>query len=206
MNNAMIIGSFYTKNTPYEAIFNQFLKPSCDKFSLPVVNIAIDSLGDWHRNVAEKPGCIIQLLKTFVSEYSSLVFLDADSSIEKYPSLFEEIPNEYDIGFHTLNWNIWYGYKTNPPKTEVLSGTIFLRNRPKVLELCQEWYETAKTTKVWEQQVLQQILPKYDLKIYPLPIEYCFMKTRPHNKPPLVQTEPVILHHQLSRELKRKKL
>ena len=203
--NKFIIGSFYTEATPYRYIYQDYLHKSCEKFNLTKRVISIPNLGDWHRNVAEKPRVVGEMLTLMNEGEESLVFLDADATIEKYPILFETIPSEYDIGYHTLNWNTWYGYDNKPATMELLSGTLFLRNRKKVRELCTEWYDLAKNTNEWEQKVLQKIIGKYNLKVYPLPLEYCYPISRPKGLEPLVKLDPVILHHQKSREWKRKK-
>ena len=129
---------------------------------------------------------------------------DADATIERYPQLFHEIPEEYDIAFHTLHWNTWYN-RLEDNTTELLTGTMFFRNRQIVKDLCREWYEKAQDGSIWEQKILESIIKKYDLKIYNLPIEYTYIKTLPRGQEPHVKVEkPVIVHHQVSRNLKRR--
>jgi len=200
------VGCFYSEDTLYQQIYQDYLLKSCKKFNLDCNVLSSPNYNSWNRNVSEKPRVISEMLDLFLDKGELLVFLDADCTIEQYPYLFEQIPPEYDIGFHTLNWNDWYGYNNTPPTMELLTGTMFFRNRKKVRELCREWYSIASKTKEWEQKVLQKIIGKYDLKIYPLPLEYCYIKSRPQNKPPLVKLDPVILHHQVSRELKKRRL
>lgn len=203
MNN-FIIGSFYTEHTPYEEVAHNYLLKSCiDILNKSPIILTSKNYGNWYRNVAEKPKIILDLFN-ILKDNVCLVFLDADATIEQYPKLFEEIPEEYDIAFHYLDWATWYGYKDSKVK-ELLTGTMFFRNNDKTRELCLEWHcESVKTTE-WEQKVLQRILSKYDLKIYELPIEYCYIKTLPNGNEPLVKiNNPVIIHHQLSRELKKR--
>ena len=205
--NKFYVGSFYTVGTPYQYIYQDYLLKSCKKFNLKNQVFSIPSLGNWLLNVAEKPRVIGEMLDLLNEKDECLVFLDADSSIEQYPTLFEAIPNEYDIAYHTLNWNTWYGYKDNPAIMELLSGTLFLRNRKKVKELCSEWYKIAKNTNEWEQKILQKIIENYDLKVYPLPLDYCFIDSRPGNKLPLISDKNVVIRHfQMSRKLKKIKL
>ncbi len=204
--NKFSVGSFYSENSPYQKIWNDYLLKSCNKFNIKTHIMSTPNYRNWNRNVAEKPRVIGEMLDLFVAGNECLVFLDADAVIEKDPVLFKQIPLEYDIAFHTLDWNLWYGYNNTPAKKEVLSGTLFLRNKKVIRDLCSEWYEEAKNTRIWEQKILENLIGKYNLEIYPLPLDYCFPISRPKG-PPLVSDENVVIrHHQVSRELKRKKL
>lgn len=205
--NKFSIGCFYSEGTDYEQIWKDYLLKSCNKFDIKTNILVTPNYNNWNQNVAEKPRVIGEMLELMVEDDECLVFLDADCTIEKYPKLFESIPQEYDIGFHTLNWNIWYGYKNIPPIMEVLSGTLFLRNNKKVKTLCKEWYRLAKETNEWEQKILSKIINNYDLKIYNLPLNYCFIDSRPGNKPPLVSRKNVVItHYQKSRIYKKRKM
>ena len=197
------IGCFYSEGTEYQNIYQNQLARSCEEYNLELEVMSTPNYHSWYRNVAEKPRVIMEMLDLLVSNNTALVFLDADCTITQYPYLFEEIPEEYDIAFHTLNWNEWYGYKNHSATRELLTGTMFFRKRKVVRELCREWYLQATQTMEWEQKVLEKVIKNHDVKIFNLPIEYCFMDSRPGNKPPLIKTDPVIVHHQASRKLKR---
>lgn len=212
--NKWSLGAFYTVETPYEKVIQEcLLKNSClingiqgiitkdGKNISPIHIIKTRNFGAWSRNVAEKPKVILDLLNK-MDKNECLVFVDADATIEKYPLLFDEIPLEYEIAFHRLSWKEWYGYKDDST-TELLSGTMFFRNTDKIKKLCEEWYAKSVLTNEWEQKVLAKILPNYDIKCFELPLAYCYMKSRPGDKPPLVQLEPYIIHHQASRLYKR---
>jgi len=200
--NKWVLGAYFTEG-PYEEIAVTHVAESCKELNIThkLLLVGYKSKGSWNKNTAMKPKVILEALEMIADGYD-LAFVDADATIEQYPALFDTIPKEYDIAFHTLNWNDWYGYKTQTPRMEILSGTMFFRNNDKVKTLCKAWYNLAKKTNVWEQQVLQNIIDNYDLKCYHLPIEYCYMKTRPRGLEPLVKTDPVILHHQASRKYK----
>lgn len=202
--NKFKVGCFFTQDTEYQDIYLKYFKASCDKFDFEQCSTVSGNHGNWYRNVAEKPNMIMQTLSTMEKD-ECLVFLDVDATVNKYPQLFHDIPEEYDIAFHTLNWNLWYGYNAPNPVMELLTGTMFFRNNDKVKALCREWYDLAKNTNEWEQKVLAKILlDKPDIKVYNLPIEYCFLNSRPGGKEPLIDCEPVITHYQVSREMKRK--
>jgi hypothetical protein len=200
--NKVIYGSFYTKDTPYEQVVKDYFLTSCEKWKIHPIVIEMSNHKTWIQNVAEKPRAIREILNG-MKEDEVLAFMDADATIEQYPKLFEEISLDYDIGFHTLDWNSWYGYDNNPSIKELLTGTMFFRNTNAIKSLCTVWYETAKISKQWEQKVLASIIGNHGVTIYDLPIEYCFVKSLPDGREPLIKTEPVILHHQKSREYKR---
>ena len=103
-----------------------------------------------------------------------------------------------------MDWDTWYKNKSHVK--EILSGTMFFRNRPIVKDFCAEWYAKAEDGSGREQTILEGILEKRkDIKIYELPIEYCYIKTLPRGEDPHVKVEnPVIVHHQVSRNLKRR--
>ena len=202
--NDFVIASFYTINTPYEKVIQEYFVTSYQnifKDSKFIIK-AIRNYGNWYNNVAHKPQIVLELLEK-LDKHMCLVLLDADAEILKYPKLFEEIPEEYDIAFHYLDWNIWYGYNRQPPTKELLTGTMFFRNNDTIKALCDHWYKEAIKTHEWEQKILQRIINLYPVKIYELPLEYCYMKSTPKGEP-IVKLNPVILHHQVSRELKRR--
>lgn len=194
------IYTFVTENTIYEDIVNQYLLSSAKKRNIKVQVLKAPNYRNWWMNVAQKPLMILKLLN---EGKDNILFLDADATIESFPSLFDNIPDDIDVAYHTLHWNTWYN-RPNDTTTELLSGTLFLRNRPEVKRLCTEWYEKAKDGGVWEQQILEQVIKKYNLKIYDLPLNYCFINTLPGDKEPYVKCHNVIIrHHQVSRNIKR---
>lgn len=198
--NEFIIATFFTKNTPYEEVYHTHLSTSLDKYAFFREIVQIENKGSWRENVAQKPKIILDLLER---TSGPIVFLDCDATIEQYPHLFHTIPLTYDIAFHYLSWEDWYGYKGDKTK-ELLTGTLFVRNNNKMKLLCEQWYNEAKTKHEWEQKSLARILSKRtDIKVYHLPLSYCYIKTRPRGQEPLIKLEPIILHHQCSRQLKK---
>lgn len=203
MKSKFIVGSFFTKNTPYEEVFKKYLYKSCKTLSLEYMVIDVENLGSWHRNVAEKPRAILQILDILTANKDdrSLLFLDADATIEEYPRIFDEL--ECDIAFHRLDWDSWY--KNNTHIKELLSGTLYLKNNEKVRNLVNQWHEEAIKTTIWEQKILEKLIGENkELTIQELMIEYCYIKTLPNGSEPHVKVEhPIIIHHQASRTLKR---
>src|SRR3990167_2892068 len=200
--NNWIIGTFYTLDSPYESVFQQYLLPSLKKIKNVHPNIqwivkTIKNNHSWLLNTAQKPLIIKEILQE-LNKDECLVFLDADATIEIIYEIFDEIAQEYDIAFHLLSWSEWYEY-TESTIQELLSGTLFLRNNDEVKKLCEDWYQEAINTQEWEQRCLQRILPNHQVNVFNLPLQYCFMKTRPGGLEPLIKCEPVIQHNQVSR-------
>lgn len=194
----MIYISYFTQTTVYEGVMNEYLLPSLKKWNLKYDIQGIKNKGNWSLNTALKPKFILDMLN---KHNEDVIFLDADATIEQFPNLFNNIPKEFDIACHFLNWQTWYK-KSN--KKELLSGTMLLRNNDKVKTLCKEWYEKSINTTRWEQLVLADILEKNEsIKIYELPLSYCYIKNLPNGNTPYVKCDPVILHHQVGRLYKR---
>lgn len=197
-----LITSYYTENTPYEFVFRSYLGASLSQYDkIPVYIEKIATKGSWLQNTAYKPQLCLNALEKFPD--LNVVFLDSDATILTYPKLFEEIPEEYDIALHYLDWASWY--KNGTSVKEALSGTLWLRNNEKIKELVKEWLSRSTSSKLWEQKCLAQILEsRKDIKIYNLPLDYCFINTLPNGNKPFVSSEnAVILHHQASRRYRR---
>lgn len=205
----MKIVSYYTCDTPYENVAEEYLIPSLEKMKKEAIynfnyNVKpIQNQGSWYKNTSYKAKFIKEELE---KDYISVCWVDCDATIEKYPSLFEELDSsDYDIAFHTLAWESWYGYVGNKEK-ELLTGTMWFKKNDKVLALCQEWFDVASKTQQWEQKVLASIIGKYDLKIYPLPVEYCYINTLPGGKKPLISDKNVVIRHYQSSRIYKKKV
>lgn len=197
-----IVSAFVTADTPYELVLSTQLLPSLDKIGLKYHIEVVENKGSWIKNVAQKPLTILHVMEEYASY--NIVSLDADCEVCSFPKLFREIPEEYDLALHTLDWDSWYNY-TNHVK-EVLSGTMWIRNNDKMKAFVKEWYVRAETAGIWEQKILSQLLEerKDDIKIFPLPLEYCYIATLPDGKEPNIKIEnPVIIHFQASRKLKK---
>jgi hypothetical protein len=194
------IVSYYTEDTPYEQIAHKHLIPSLQKLNLDYEIDVVKNYGTWYKNTAHKGQFILNKLE----KYKRIVWVDVDAEVLKYPKLFDEISDEYDIAIHYLSWNRWYGYNNNKDVNELLTGTMYFKDSHLMRVVCKKWHEIASKTNIWEQKVLQKVIKSYNLKIYELPLEYIYMNSRPRGEPPLIKLDPVILHHQASREWKRK--
>ncbi len=196
----MIFISYYTKNTPYEKVANTYLLPSLKKWNLSYDIEGIPDFGNWQKNTHYKAKfCRKMLLK----HKQPVIFLDADATIEQYPKLFEELEN-YDISFHELDWYKFWRNEIGKDKREVLSGTLYLNYTENTLKFIDDWISENNKSTNWEQRNMQKILEgewKNKLKIYPLPIEYIAI-IKYNGEIPNYIKNPVIIHHQVSRQYK----
>lgn len=176
--NLMFV-SFYTEKYKHEA---KQLKKTLDQFSLPHDLQYVTDLGSWQANTCYKPIFLLEMIDKWKKP---VIWLDADSRIRKYPSLFKQLDCDmavhYGIGHHKwVNSAVIY---VNDTGCHILNKWIVENNRyPNVLD----------------QINLQNILEGMD-KISKLPLEYCFIfdvyrKMHPGH-------EPVIEQMQASRRL-----
>jgi len=196
----MIIISYYTKDSPYEEVMKTHLLPSLQKFGLDYDIEGIEDLGDWQKNTHYKAKFIKEML---LKHKCSVVFLDADATIEQYPKLFSYL-YKYDISYHELDWTLQWRSSAGTRK-EILSGTLYLNYNEKILHFLDEWIKENNKSLTWEQKNMQEVLKRktIDLKAYPLPYEYIVIPRHNGQIPPHIKKEDVvILHHQKSREYK----
>ena len=200
MKNKFIIVSFYAGKY-YEKVMNEYLLPSIQKLKLPFYIEKIDNLGNWRKNANQKLLFIKKCLEKFSDK--NIVFIDADAKINNYPELFDNIPKEYLIGIHYLDWDKWY--KNGNKIKELLTGTIYLKNCEETKELINNWIKETRENKP-QQKTLQKLIEIEDLNIYKLPLEYCYIVNLPNGQEPHIKIEnPIISHYQISRKIKRNK-
>ena len=193
---------FYTKDTPYEQLANENLIASYERWNLSYDVKGIPDRKSWAENTAMKSKIIKEMLLKYKEP---VVFLDADATIEKFPELFFQIPNNVDLAFHHFNWfGHWRNQWENKTRIELLSGTMYWGYNEKTLNLLDEWIvKVQEHIHKWEQKILEEIVyAKNNLNIMDLPAEYCCV-IRQNNTIPNYIKEPVIIHWQASRQYKR---
>jgi len=189
--NHFIVVVFYTRNTIYEEKVGRLTK-SLIKFNLPCYIEGIENRGSWIQNVNYKPTFIKDMLKKFPND--NIVYVDADAEFLQYPILFETL--DCTIAVHLHDYTLYTQGRNK--KKEILSGTIFLKNNEEVYKLVERWEnECRRDPKVYDQISLEKVLNN---NYYPLPANYCkiFDIMR-------IVKDPVIVHYQASREVKRNK-
>jgi len=185
-----IVVSFYTKGTAYEAEARRMVR-SVHLHGLEHDVREVPNQGSWLANTAHKP----QYLRTMLDIHAGrdILWIDADGEMRHYPVLFDDFTA--DIGVCYVDWP-QYGRNRGP---ELLSGTIYLKNNRRVRDLVDEWARRIERKPQWDQRVLQEIIPeRQGLKVIDLPDTYTQIFDTMKNA-----GEPVILHHQASRRLKK---
>ena len=200
-NCNFIICVYATDNTPYIQIAQQQVLNSLEKLKIPHEFSKVQNFGSWKLNTAYKATFAMNMLNKHTDK--NIVLLDADCRVFEYPSLFDFIPQQYNIAAHILDWATWY--KNGTTTREFLTGTLILRNNNRTRQLVAKWIEGCEANvNTWEQKVLTQVIIENKEKIYELPLDYCYINSMPDGRQPNVIVEkPVIVHYQASRELKR---
>ena len=195
--------SFYTKMTIYQDAINKYLIPSLEKLKLQWHVYAIETLGDWKSNAIQKPIILRKALLEFPD--NDIIWQDADSEVLQDPSLLYNIPEEYDIAVHYLNWEAHYGRPSDKGRFEMLDGTVFWRNTIKVRAFIDELIEKSTAKKVDHQKTMSRMLEtKEGMKVFPLPRTYSYLPIQPNGEKSFIEIKnPVIVHHQMSREAKK---
>jgi len=178
-----VVIAFYTFETPYEDEAEKF-KKNVESFGLTVKLQGYPNTGSWVRNAGIKPVFILAMMDQLDTEY--LLYLDVDARIRQYPKLFDSF--EGDLGVH---------YRRG---TELLSGTIMIRNCPHVHKLIKLWVDLqTKMPDKWDQRILQQLLAikKKSYNIVDLPPAYTQIYDSMKH-----YGSPVIEHLQASRRYK----
>jgi len=204
--NKIIYISYYTENTPYEEEINKHLLPSLNRFNLSYDIKKIPDLGSWNKNTAYKSKFIKEML---LKHKCSVIFLDADAEIWKYPILFEQIPAKYDLGIHWLDWYKMWRKETGHNTKEFLSGTMYIPYKRTSFFLIQSFIrEIDRNPNIWEQKSMQKVVEaNKKLQIYNLPYSYATI-ILPNNQIPtnmIQKKDIVILHTQASRRLKKRR-
>ncbi|MDI9380270.1 MAG: putative nucleotide-diphospho-sugar transferase [Verrucomicrobiota bacterium] len=176
----MVVG-YYTAGTGYEKEAKGLIE------SLRVYGLEYDIRAiqptDWQRATQYKATFLAEMVHLYHGQ--TIVYTDADSRIERYPALFADMDG--DIAFHRRRGR------------ELLSGTLFLRCNDATADLMERWRaECLRRPNTWDQQCLDAALDGWRGRVGTLPEEYCcIFDTRP------MPAEPVIVHRQASRRLKR---
>jgi len=186
----MIYISAYTPHTAYHQ-HALALKQDLMKQGITLRLYTIFNTGTWWKNCLQKSYIIKQ---AFINSDEPIVWVDADATVKKYPSLFEEIEG-HDIAVRY------------PEGGELLSGTMCFYQTQSALDILLEWEASceaashlidAKERDVWDQALLKHVIDQHNPKIYCLPKEY--VKIKPKTKE--LDGDFVIGHKQHSRKVR----
>lgn len=167
--NRPLVVSFYTKGTGYEDEAKRLYR-DLHLFGLEYDIEGMDNLGDWQKNTHYKAKYIALMMDKHPNR--NILWLDVDSAILCYPSVFDDA--EFELGAHTIDW----ARHTDGRRKDhqLANAVIYLRNNELVRRFVKEWIELneAHPERI-EMQTMAQVLKKWKGKIdyYNLPAEYC---------------------------------
>lgn len=181
--NDIIYCSFFTVNTSYEKEI-QKLQNGLNKFGLNHELFGMESLGSWVKNTQMKPSVI----KAAMLKYErDVVYLDADAVLMQNPVFFDTV--DADLSYYKIHeWN------------EILTGTMFFKNTPEVIELLDKWIQLNSENDNPDAKNFQILMesPENNLKVEKLPADYIKI----FDNKLIVSEDPVIVHNQASRRFK----
>lgn len=191
--------SYYTAGTLYEKVMWNYLGPCLETFDLPYHIFGINDLGSWKHNVLLQPSVILTAMKTFPND--NIVWMDSDTMIYHHPELFNRIPERCDIGVYYLNHTDHYGPQIKT-KAELLTGVIYFKNSPKMIEFVDEWLNRSAREDANHRFELAKLIDEKivgDLNIFLLPRTYAYLATKEDGSLPAVELpDPIIVQHQAS--------
>lgn len=176
-----IVVSFFTLD--YESLANR-LERSVTMFGFRSDIRFVRDMGSWSANTSYKSKFMAEMLDAHSGK--SLLWIDADAIMNRYPNMLEHAGSGKDIAVH---------FKDG---VELLSGTLLLPNTTRVRRIVENWINRCKSNPdKWEQKHLHDAI-KTDRRvaesIIVLPPQYC-------NIFDLINAEkPVITHYQESRQ------
>lgn len=184
--------SYFTIGTIYETIMQNYLRDSVERLGVNYCIFPRHDLGNWKYNVMLQPEVIWTALKTFPTE--NIVWMDADSVVRYYPSLFEEIPTRCDIAVYYMEHADHYGGVppgVDMPRPELNTGVIYFKNSVKTLKLVEEWMAKSARTganhrKELDKLIVSKVLEE-DLSYFKLPRAYAYLAEREDGSLPCVQ-------------------
>ena len=177
----------------YKQVFDTNLRPGVERYGLAHDLIQKKSTGNWKKNAAQKASIIASERRN--RPECGLIWLDADSSLERLPVLFAAYQvRGVDFAAYTL------------PSGELLSSVLYFGSSEKATALLQEWERRCKAAPekygTADQKHLQDAVEALGIIPEPLPASYC--KIFDHKDQRHI-THPAIVQHQASRTHRGKK-
>jgi len=172
--------------TPSYADLLGRLKESAKAVGIDLYTEYIADTGKWEHNCAAKPFFLAKLQQVW--PHQRLVWVDADAEFKAKPTLFDELPESVDLAFARRG-------------QELLSGTVYIGDGQGGQEIVARWcQEQRRNLDIWDQKTLQKAIQTAHPMVQYLPPSYTFIDGITAKENPGV--EPVIYHHQASRERK----
>ena len=193
----MIIWSFYTIDTPYEAEAERLeksLRRLVERGEMPYrwVIQPVANLGDWQLNVKQRPALIRAAMER---ENDSILAVDCDATFENEIDLdFDSL--ECDLAANVMDKAFWK-QETSKRTHSLMAGTLYFPNTDNARMILKTWEQDCPKTRKWDQRVLEPIARNF--RLYNLPVKYCAI-----DKTMWGINDAVIRHHQASRRLRKK--
>lgn len=186
----VLFASYYTHEY-HDAAMR--LQRSCTLFELDLILVSMDSQGSWVRNCSRKPIFLAEVFHRYLcdGDYRAVVWVDADAEVKQYPQWIFD--HAHDTGYAVA--------RHMRDGKELLSGTLMFWNNLRSRNLLEAWGRACLNDPlVWDQRKLHQVLHRYPhvFKSLDLPATYVQIFDTMRDA-----GEPVILHHQASRQLRR---
>lgn len=179
--------SFYTDDDIYPKYADRLVK-SLDSFKLAHDVQRLPVFSSWLRTVNYKPRFCLDMLNKY---RSPIVWVDCDAEIVAWPELFDYL---------TCDVAVCYRERPQSPH-ELLTGTVYLSYNSVTLSIVKQWMKECEKYQNMDQIVLMKVLARNrEAVIHPLPFGY----TKIFDAADMNDGKPVIVHHQASREKKRK--
>lgn len=176
--------SYHTDDEIYRGHADR-LRRSLVFHGIPHIIRELPSSGTWEQCAQRKATFLAEIIEEVEGP---IVWTDADSTVERYPALFEDIKG--DVAFHMKDGK------------ELLSGTVYFSGNARSKAFIRAWIdECAKEPQAWDQHAFQRVVTKKvvkGLKAAILPAEYVCI-----NDSMRAENPPVILHWQASREARK---
>ena len=178
-----IFVSMYTIDNGYE-YYAMNLIESLEKFGLSYyIEGYMTNDRKWNEITKYKPFTLLKAMK--IHPNRSIVWIDADATIERMPEYFKSIQKDFAVHY---------------VRKEFASGTLFFSNSDISKNILNDWIkENEQNLKILDQQHLDNVINrKYKKDTEILPKEYCAIFDHPDYK----NIDKVIVHWQASRTLK----
>ena len=185
---------FVTAYTPeYDELAARLLG-TLARFRMASFAMPLRSTGDWRMNTFLKPRALCNAMMAFPT--NPIVWVDADAEVVSSPGRFFQELAEADVDVACHHFVTKRG-------TEHLSGTLYLgptERRARFLSAWVDMLEQHSHSYKGDQDAIADAAMVAGVDLYDLPRPYCQIFDAPR-----VEGQPdVIVHHQASRQMKRK--
>ncbi len=191
----MIVKAIAFTTNEYYRRQSERLEASLTKYGIPYQIERLEHPGSWHKAVSMKPAFIKRMLEQ--TTLDGVLYLDADAEV--VAPLPMDSWGIYDIGFTR--------FKRSPEHDEeFLTGTMFFRKHPMVLDVLDKWAELTASfphSHTPEQDALKHVLAG-STGLCSIDLGPAWTYIHDDFKELYPDVKPLILHYQASREYRER--